>query len=138
MKEGEPLSLKFSVTWDEEDKYSYEDRFDAYLNMNFLSTPTHWFSIFNSGIIVVVLLLIVFAIIAKSISNDYQSFNRRRMQDDIPFDKIENETVWKQLHGDIYRTPKHLGVLAALLGTGTQIVLLSLSLIILGFTFYSK
>ena len=42
---------------------------------------------------------------------------------------------WKQVHGDVFRQPTHISVLAALVGTGWQLTLLAI--IVLLFTIIS-
>jgi hypothetical protein len=34
---------------------------------------------------------------------------------------VNEESGWKLVHGDVFRPPKHLAVLAALLGTGRAV-----------------
>lgn len=38
---------------------------------------------------------------------------------------------WKLVHGDVFRPPKYLELLAALVGTGVQLALLVLSVILI-------
>lgn len=40
------------------------------------------------------------------------------------------ESGWKLVHGDVFRPPRRLELLSALLGTGAQLALLALSLIL--------
>lgn len=44
---------------------------------------------------------------------------------------VSEESGWKLVHGDVFRPPSHLGLLAALIGTGSQLALLILCVIII-------
>ena len=37
---------------------------------------------------------------------------------------MSEESGWKLVHGDVFRPPRHLVVLSALVGTGAQLALL--------------
>jgi len=43
---------------------------------------------------------------------------------------LGDEYGWKQVHGDVFRRPAHLTSLAAFLGTGFQLSILTLTLIV--------
>ncbi|MCJ1457074.1 hypothetical protein MMC28_007440 [Mycoblastus sanguinarius] len=44
---------------------------------------------------------------------------------------IEDITGWKLLHGDVFRSPRYAGFLAPLIGSGTQLVFMTMGLLIL-------
>lgn len=44
---------------------------------------------------------------------------------------MSEESGWKLVHGDVFRAPRNLVLLAALVGTGAQLALLILSVIII-------
>lgn len=46
------------------------------------------------------------------------------------------ESGWKQVNGDVFRPPPYLNFFAALIGSGTQLLVLSLSVILLTIIFY--
>ena len=46
-------------------------------------------------------------------------------------ESIEDITGWKLLHGDVFRTPAYAGLLAPLVGSGTQLVFMATGLLIL-------
>lgn len=45
---------------------------------------------------------------------------------------VEDITGWKLLHGDVFRPPRHAGLLAPLIGSGTQLVFMTTGLLVLG------
>ena len=46
-------------------------------------------------------------------------------------DEVEDITGWKLVHGDVFRTPAYGGLLAPLIGSGTQLIFMAAGLIIL-------
>lgn len=44
-----------------------------------------------------------------------------------------DDSGWKQVYGDVFRKPEHLDVFAALLGSGTQLILLAVVVILAAF-----
>lgn len=44
---------------------------------------------------------------------------------------MSEESGWKLVHGDVFRPPPRLPLLAALVGTGVQLTLLVLSVILI-------
>lgn len=44
---------------------------------------------------------------------------------------VSEESGWKLVHGDVFRAPRHLVLLSALVGTGAQLAMLVLLVILL-------
>lgn len=69
-------------------------------------------------------------ILLRTLRADYARYTR----DDDDLEALERdvseESGWKLVHGDVFRPPRHLEVLAALIGTGVQLALLALSTIL--------
>jgi hypothetical protein len=55
------VSFTYEVTWTPTD-FPFERRFDIYLESNFFENGIHWFSILNSFVMVLVLVLVVWLI----------------------------------------------------------------------------
>lgn len=91
----------------------------------------HWFSIFNSFMMVIFLTGLVAMILVRTLRNDYAKYTR----DDDDIESLERdineESGWKLVHGDVFRPPANLSLLAALLGTGVQLALLVLFVILI-------
>lgn len=91
----------------------------------------HWFSIFNSFMMVIFLTGLVAMILLRTLRNDYAKYTR----DDDDIESLEHdiseESGWKLVHGDVFRPPPNLALLAALLGTGVQLALLVLFVILI-------
>lgn len=79
--------------------------------------------IFLTGLVAMILL--------RTLRNDYAKYTR----DDDDIESLERdineESGWKLVHGDVFRPPPNLSLLAALLGTGVQLALLVLFVILI-------
>ena len=67
---GESLEFTYEVTWKKSD-IKFEDRFDKYLDPNFFQHRIHWFSIFNSFMMVIFLVGLVTMILMRTLRKDY-------------------------------------------------------------------
>lgn len=74
---------------------------------------------------------LVSMILLRTLRADYARYTR----DDDDLEALERdmneESGWKLVHGDVFRPPKYLEVLAALIGTGVQLALLVLFTILI-------
>merc|ERR1711988_991259 len=81
------------------------------------------FSIFNSFMMVIFLTGIVSLILMRTLRKDYAKYARETGDlDDL--DQELDESGWKQVHGDVFRPPEHLGLFCALVGTGSQLAVM--------------
>eukprot|EP01113_Clastostelium_recurvatum_P019899 TRINITY_DN2359_c0_g1_i3.p1 TRINITY_DN2359_c0_g1~~TRINITY_DN2359_c0_g1_i3.p1 ORF type:complete len:615 (-),score=146.56 TRINITY_DN2359_c0_g1_i3:60-1820(-) len=125
---GAVLEFSYSVEWHPTDVL-FEDRFDKYLDTVFFEHQIHWFSIFNSFMMVIFLVGLVSMILMRTLRKDYARYSKD--DDDLEDDRdLGDESGWKQVHGDVFRAPSHLLLFSSLIGTGHQLALLVLSLII--------
>jgi transmembrane 9 superfamily protein 3 len=145
-KEGAKLDFTYEVNWISTDK-TFEERFNRYLDYSFFEHQIHWFSIFNAFMMVIFLCGLVALILVRALNNDYARYTRGSGggigggiggDDDEAGLSIEgagsalgDESGWKQVHGDVFRTPEHLSVLAAAVGSGMQMVALSFITVLL-------
>ncbi|CAN1305384.1 Transmembrane 9 superfamily member 1 [Linum perenne] len=86
----------------------------------------HWFSIFNSFMMVIFLTGLVSMILMRTLRNDYAKYAREDDERDV-----SEESGWKLVHGDVFRPPRSLVILSAVVGTGAQLSLLVLLVILL-------
>jgi transmembrane 9 superfamily protein 3 len=128
---GASLEFTYSVTWLPSET-PFRKRFERYLDYNFFEHQIHWFSIFNSFMMVIFLAGLVSMILMRTLRNDYAKYAQHSLDDveDLGGDE-SSESGWKLVHGDVFRAPRHLPTLAALLGTGTQMALLVLFVILI-------
>lgn len=132
----ESIEFTYSVKW-VESPVPFENRFRRYLENNFFEHRIHWFSIFNSFLVVLFLSGLVFMILLRTLRSDYVKYAAQvqDQEDQYNFDsdieaEFTDDSGWKQVHGDVFRQPPNLELLSALLGTGYQLTLIALFLIV--------
>ncbi|KAH3758343.1 Endosomal membrane protein, EMP70 [Pelomyxa schiedti] len=129
-----PLALNFtySVTW-VPTTVEFEDRFKKYLDYNFFEHQIHWFSIFNSCMMVIFLVGLVAMILMRILHKDF-AVHGDEEGDDI------DESGWKKVRAEVFRTPPHLVWFSSIYGTGMQLAFLCLFVIVIASmgTFYSR
>ena len=118
---GTSLKFTYSVEWKPVTGIKWEERFKRYLDNNFFEHQIHWFSIFNSFMMVIFLTGLVTLILMRTLRHDYAKY----AAEDEGFDQHAiDESGWKQVHGDVFRTPSHLSLLCAIVGNGVQLTAL--------------
>jgi len=118
---GKPqtLTMTYSVNWITSTK-TFKNRFDRYLDFDFFEHQIHWFSLFNSFMMVIFLVGLVSLILMRTLKKDYERFSADD-ENGLDFDTVVDETGWKQIHGDVFRPPEYLPVFAAVIGSGYQV-----------------
>eukprot|EP00163_Fabomonas_tropica_P031290 TRINITY_DN738_c0_g1_i2.p1 TRINITY_DN738_c0_g1~~TRINITY_DN738_c0_g1_i2.p1 ORF type:complete len:642 (-),score=157.54 TRINITY_DN738_c0_g1_i2:148-1926(-) len=124
IKSGEDLPMTYSVHW-VNTKTEFAYRYNRYLDFNFFEHQVHWFSIFNSFMMVIFLTGLVALILMRTLKNDYAKYQRNDDLADFDAD-MTDESGWKQVSADVFRPPAHLELFCAVVGTGSQLVLLVL------------
>ncbi len=149
VKEGANLNFVTHFKWEATTK-EFHSRFDKYLDQPFFKHHIHWFSIFNSFMMVLFLMGLVALILVRTLRKDYARYGLvgglEEEEDDEEAYIDDNgkgeeplmkgggmpneESGWKQVHGDVFRAPYLLPIVAAILGTGWQLIVLSLGVIL--------
>lgn len=83
--------------------------------------PIHWFSIINSLMIVVFLTGMVAMIMLRTLHRDIAKYNQLESAEEA-----QEETGWKLVHGDVFRPPPRASHLATYVGTGVQLLGMSI------------
>jgi len=122
-KSGSKIYWTYDVLF-EYSGIKWASRWDTYLN-SADDDQIHWFSIINSLLIVLFLTGMVAMIMMRTLNQDVKRYNQ------LEGDDNQDETGWKLVHGDVFRAPKHPNALSVVIGSGVQ--LLSMSVITLGF-----
>uniref|UniRef100_A0A4W6D1X4 Transmembrane 9 superfamily member n=1 Tax=Lates calcarifer TaxID=8187 RepID=A0A4W6D1X4_LATCA len=122
------IPMSYSVKWKKSD-VKFEDRFDKYLDPSFFQHRIHWFSIFNSFMMVIFLVGLVSMILMRTLRKDYARYSKEEEMDDMDRD-LGDEYGWKQVHGDVFRPSSHPLIFSSLIGSGCQIFSVSLIVII--------
>lgn len=136
---GEALNFMLHVQW-EPTTDQFHSRFDRYLDHEFFKHPIHWFSVFNSFMMVLFLMGLVALILLRTLKKDYARYGLVADMEEgegevdeegkpLKGDHAE-DAGWKQVHGDVFRAPELLPLFAALMGTGWQLVVLTASVIL--------
>jgi len=158
---GKELEFHTRFEW-KETETEFEDRFHRYLDNKFFKHQIHWFSIFNSFMMVLFLTGLVSLIMVRTLRRDYARYsitggdgdyddetgddagvdeNGKPLLDEEGKPLVKNsgggggsmpteDSGWKQVHGDVFRAPWMLTIVAACLGSGWQLMVLSLGVIL--------
>eukprot|EP01065_Artemidia_motanka_P036628 TRINITY_DN445_c0_g1_i3.p2 TRINITY_DN445_c0_g1~~TRINITY_DN445_c0_g1_i3.p2 ORF type:complete len:638 (+),score=193.19 TRINITY_DN445_c0_g1_i3:94-2007(+) len=132
---GSPLALSpnkpasvtwsYSVKWEEDTSADWSTRWDVYLRHTSGEARIHWFAIINSLLVVVFLSAIVAIIMLRALHKDFNRYN-----DPENVDESQEETGWKLVHSDVFRAPPHPAMLAVYVGTGAQLLGMTLCTLI--------
>lgn len=91
---GTPLKITTSITFIKS-TIPFKDRFNRYLEYNFFESQIHWFSIFNSFMIVVFLAGLVALIMMRTLSLDYVRYSQQYDEDSIDM-TMRDDSGWKR------------------------------------------
>lgn len=162
---GEVYPITYSVKWTAVSS-SFDHRFDRYLDPAFFEHQIHWFSLLNSFMMVVFLCALVLLILSRTIKTALAPTQAGAAGSALLEKCIDPETGatsfrpnsssasaasaeaafgqedagWKLLVGDVFRAPRYLLLYSVLLGTGVQLFLLVLALLLLALisTYYDE
>ncbi|CAF1245058.1 unnamed protein product [Adineta ricciae] len=123
IKPNTVLKFTYEVIW-KPTSIPFAKRFDKYLDPGFFQHKIHWFSIFNSFMMVLFLVGLVSMILLRTLRKDYARYGKDDDLDDMERD-LGDEYGWKQVHGDVFRPPAHPILFASLIGSGYQIATVS-------------
>ncbi|WIA19220.1 hypothetical protein OEZ85_003860 [Tetradesmus obliquus] len=139
LKEGQQVTFTFAVNW-LPTSTPFGERFERYLDYNFFEHKIHWFSIFNSFMMVMFLTGLVAIILMRTLRKDYARYAKEDGDLESLERDLNEETGWKLVHGDVFRAPSQRMLLAACVGTGGQLCLLGLFVILITImgTFYEE
>lgn len=130
-KEGETTEVTYTYsTYWIESPTPFATRWDKYLHV--YDPKIHWFSLINSAIIVTFLIGMVSTILVRTLRKDIARYNRldSLQLDDFGGtsaveDGVQEDSGWKLVHGDVFRSPKNPLFLSILLGNGAQIFMMA-------------
>lgn len=111
--ENQEVVFTYSIYW-RASKTPWATRWDKYLQVD--SPQIHWFSLVNSAIIVIFLSGSVATTLLRSLRKDIARYNQFDLDEDV-----QEDSGWKLVHGDVFRTPTHPLLLSILLGSGVQL-----------------
>ncbi|KAL0005090.1 hypothetical protein SO802_012651 [Lithocarpus litseifolius] len=123
-----PVEFIYNVNW-KETKIPFEKRMEKYLQSSFLPhhLDIHWSAIMNSCITVLILTGCFVTFYMRVLKKDFMEHTYKEVLTDD-----QEEKGWKYILGDVFRYPNHRSLIAAVLGSGTQLFILTILIMILG------
>uniref|UniRef100_A0A6Q2YCR8 Transmembrane 9 superfamily member n=1 Tax=Esox lucius TaxID=8010 RepID=A0A6Q2YCR8_ESOLU len=112
-----PFELPLTVGT-QNNNIKWASRWD-YILVSMPHTNIQWFSIMNSLVIVLFLSGMVAMIMLRTLHKDIARYNQVDQED------AQEESGWKQVHGDVFRPPRKGMLLSVFLGQGTQIFIMT-------------
>lgn len=124
------VTWTYGVYW-LESSTAWATRWDTYLHV--YDPKVHWFSLVNSAIIVIFLCGMVAAVLMRTLKKDIARYNRLESfnLDDLSGtngeaeDGIQEDSGWKLVHGDVFRTPRNPLLLSVFSGNGSQLFVMA-------------
>lgn len=122
------VDFTYTVKW-KETNTPFEKRMKKYFMSALLPHhwDLHWSTVMNSCATVLVLISCLVMFYMRVLKKDIS-----RYADDEELANNEEETGWKNIHGDVFRYPNHKSLFAAALGSGSQLFTLMLLVIMFG------
>ncbi|XP_010521658.1 PREDICTED: transmembrane 9 superfamily member 5 isoform X2 [Tarenaya hassleriana] len=121
------VEFTYSVFWNSTSEL-FETRMDKFSQAAFLpiSQKIHWLSFLNSISVLVLLIGLLSLLFIRHLKNDIRRSSSG--------DEEENKDVgWKLIQSNVFRCPRNMSLLCAILGTGTQLLILVCILFALAF-----
>jgi len=127
---SQEVKFTYSVYW-RKSPTAWATRWDKYLHV--FDPKIHWFWLVDTAIIVVILILTVMSILVRALKRDIARYNRLDSinLDDLngtsalEEDGVQEDSGWKLVHGDVFRTPSRPLLLSVLLGNGVQLFVMT-------------
>ncbi|KAI2624765.1 Nonaspanin [Xylaria nigripes] len=123
------VTFTYSVYW-AESSTAWATRWDKYLHV--FDPKIHWFSLINSAVVVIFLTVTVTSVLFRALRKDIARYNRLDQinLDDLSGgdgleDGVQEDSGWKLVHGDVFRSPAHPLLLSVLLGNGAQLFVMT-------------
>lgn len=112
------LTYTYSIKFEKNNDIKWASRWD-YILVSMPHTNIQWFSIMNSLVIVLFLSGMVAMIMLRTLHKDIARYNQVDQED------AQEESGWKQVHGDVFRPPRKGMLLSVFLGQGAQIFIMT-------------
>ena len=87
IKAGKAYQFTYTVKWSKTEK-TFEGRFDRYLEYDFFEHKVHWFSIFNSFMMVIFLCGLVAVILLRTLRNDFARYAKEVSFFSMPYHTV--------------------------------------------------
>jgi len=129
LRKGQKVTTEFSFsTAFKKTDVSYADRHTLHRKFDLEElNDIHWLSVLNTLFLAVLLVGFLALNLVRVLKQDLANVIEF---DEEGFDD-EEETGWKKLHADVFRPPPCVMLLSSALGSGAQILVLSISILVL-------
>ncbi|KAJ9546614.1 hypothetical protein OSB04_019157 [Centaurea solstitialis] len=124
VKEGTAVSYTYEVSFVMSD-IKWPSRWDAYLKME--GARVHWFSIFNSLMVITFLAGIVLVIFLRTIRRDLARYEE--LDKEAQAQMNEELSGWKLVVSDVFRSPNNPELLCIMVADGCRILVMAVALI---------
>ncbi|CAJ1019792.1 putative Endomembrane protein 70 [Leishmania utingensis] len=108
----------------------YANRLSTVLDTRYVSSRTRFVSLINSSLIALFLFSVITLIFSRTLRHERAKLERET-QFRFEGQDIIDESGWRCLYADVFRVPRHAGTFCAILGCGTQLLVLSAVAILL-------
>ncbi|CAG9571133.1 putative endomembrane protein [Leishmania major strain Friedlin] len=122
-------AFKYSVVF-EPSSVEYANRFSTVFETRYVGSRTRLASLINASLIVLLLLSLIALILSRTLRSEHAKMEREA-QFRFEEQDIIDESGWRCLYADVFRVPRHTGIFCAILGCGTQLLLLTVFAIFL-------
>ncbi|KAI3817081.1 hypothetical protein L1987_10868 [Smallanthus sonchifolius] len=133
MTEDKEVDVRFtySVSWKmtQQPFDKRMEKYDGYLILQH-HLSVHHHSITFSSVALLILVICILTFYALVLRKDISKYSRD--VEESQASENQEETGWKNIHGDVFRFPKHKSLFAAALGSGTHLLVLIVSILVLG------
>ena len=117
--DAKEIEWTYSVEFEDSD-VEWGSRLDILTKASPTEARVHWMSIVNSLCVVILLSVVIAVVLIRVLRRDFERYNT----DPESLDEDREETGWKLVHGDVFRSPENPEMLAIYIGTGMQLVLM--------------
>mmetsp|Transcript_15769 Transcript_15769/g.34127 ORF Transcript_15769/g.34127 Transcript_15769/m.34127 type:complete len:646 (-) Transcript_15769:1449-3386(-) len=113
------VTFTYDVSFKESDQL-WATRWDPLLKASPDQRRVQWIAIINSCLIAFIITLLCAVVLMRTVYLDFARYSGVADEEDISV-----ESGWKLLHGDVFRIPVLFEVLCVLVGSGTQLVVVT-------------
>ncbi|KAK1419781.1 hypothetical protein QVD17_29112 [Tagetes erecta] len=126
------VEFTYSVRWFAKQD-SYDERttkYTSYSNGPDQHNSVFGYSTANSSFTILIMIICVLIFYTRVIRKDISKYACDVEEAEMADNKYE--TGWKNIRGNVFRFPKHKSLFAATLGSGTQLLVLTIAILVLG------
>lgn len=126
IESSDSFTYTYSVRF-EETNISWNKRWNEILTIDY-NPKYHWISFFNTILNLIVMTLLIVYIFYRMKKKEFPS---KGISDNFDIQNPLEETGWQLIHGDVFRSPNHSEKLCTAIGSGVQLLISSLIVLII-------